>query len=149
MNSAKPNHSLQPTCYGLWPSHAAELKRWAAMNSRALTIVVAACLLVPPTSSFADEKRADICAKYETENGWSKGYKVQANIISGSDFNEAVHSFTRFRAFSTYLTIFWDKDEVTILELPATSMGSVPMFETTVKDEAGRKWRIKEGHDFC
>lgn len=115
-------------------------------TSSVFTILIAVGLV---GNALAEEKKADVCAKYETEMGWSKGYKVQANIISGADLNEAVRSFSRFRAFSTYLTIFWDKDEVTILELPAMSMGSVPIFETTVKDEAGRRWRIKEGHDFC
>jgi len=29
---ARHNPSLQPTCYGLRPPHAAELKRWAAQR---------------------------------------------------------------------------------------------------------------------
>ena len=120
------------------------------MNVGARICVLSTALFVAGLQvASADENRADVCVKYETEAGWSKAYKVQANIISGSDLNSAVRSFSRFRPFATYLTIFWDKDEVTILELPAASMGSVPIFETTVKDEQGRRWRVKEGHDFC
>ena len=64
-------------------------------------LVLAAVALSVAAPARADENKVDVCAKYETEDGWSKGYKVRANIISGSDLNQAVGSFTRFRPFST------------------------------------------------
>lgn len=99
-------------------------------------------------SANAAEKQS-ACAKYKKEYGWSKGYSVEAIVISGSDLNEAVGSFTRFRAFSTYAVIFWDKDQAVILKLPPFSMGTLPMFETEVEDQNGRKWKIREGNLFC
>ena len=93
--------------------------------------------------------REEVCVKFEKEYGWSKGYAVQATIISGSDLNSAVGSFNRFKPFSTYAVVFWDEDQVSIFELPPHSMGSAPMFETQVKDQEGRSWKIKQGHLFC
>ena len=93
--------------------------------------------------------REEVCVKFEKEYGWSKGYAVQATIISGSDLNSAVGSFNRFKPFSTYAVVFWDEDQASIFELPLHSMGSAPMFETQVKDQEGRSWKIKQGHLFC
>jgi hypothetical protein len=91
----------------------------------------------------------EVCIKYEKEIGWSKGYSVEATIISGSDLNTAVGSFSRFKPFSTYAVVFWDQGQASIFELPPLSMGSAPIFETQVKDQEGRTWKIKEGHTFC
>lgn len=101
-------------------------------------------------SSFAvAAEKADVCVKYRTDSGWSKGYAVQGTVIDGSDLNSAVGSYTRFNNFSTYVVVFWDDDQASIFELPAISFGSVPMFETEVEDQQGRKWKIKEGHFLC
>ena len=114
---------------------------------RLVVILVASSFLF---GNFAlGAEKVDACVKYETESGWSKGYSVQVNVISGQDLNRAVGSYTRFKSYSTYAVVFWAEGEATILELPALSGGSVPMFESTVKDQNGRSWRIKEGHLFC
>jgi len=110
-------------------------------------------LLVPLTlylSSFVlAAERADVCVKYKKDFGWSKGYAVQGIVINGAELNRAVGSFTRFRPFSTYLVVFWEEGQASIFELPPLAMGQVPMFETDVEDQYGRKWKIKEGHTFC
>lgn len=108
--------------------------------------VVAAFLL--SATAFAAEK-ADVCVKFRKDNGWSKGYSVQGIVISGSDLNSKVGSFTRFKSFSTYVVVFWDQEQASILELPALSMGTVPMFETEVEDQQGKKWKVREGHSMC
>ena len=94
-------------------------------------------------------ERAEACVKYEKEYGWSEGYAVEATVIDGSELNEKVGSYTRFRSFATYAVVFWGEGEATILELPGMSMGSLPLFESEVKDQEGRRWKIKEGHLFC
>lgn len=98
--------------------------------------------------SYAEE-RAEICVKYQKDYGWSKGYAVEGIVISGSDLNSAVGSLSRFRQFSTYVVVFWDKDQASIFEMPSSSFGSVPIFETRVEDQEGRMWKIKEGHLLC
>lgn len=105
------------------------------------------CVLTIAGASAAE--REEVCVKYEKDYGWSKGYAVEGTVISGSDLNAKVGSISRFKAFSTYVVIFWDDDQATILELSALSMGSVPIFESEVRDQQGRRWRIKQGHSFC
>lgn len=101
------------------------------------------------SSTAAAAEKEEACVKYRNENGWSKGYSVIATVISGSDLNSAVGSFTRFQSFATYAVVFWDDDQASILKLPPTSMGSLPLLESEVEDQYGRNWKIKDGHTFC
>ncbi len=94
-------------------------------------------------------KKEDACVKYKTQTGWSKGYSVKATVMSGSDLNSAVGDLSRFKMFSTYAIVFWDKEKATILELPALSLGSIPMFEKEVKAQDDSIWKIKEGNLLC
>ena len=105
-------------------------------------------LLALSTSVLSAEKQ-EACVKYKKEYNWSKGYSVIATVISGSDLNSAVGSFTRFQSFATYAVVFWDDDQASILMLPPHSLGSLPMIESEVEDQYGRKWKIKEGHFLC
>ncbi|MNW14744.1 hypothetical protein D3C71_2130560 [compost metagenome] len=69
--------------------------------------------------------------------------------MSGSDLSSATGNYTRFKSFTTYAVIFWDKDQTTILELPSASLGGVPMFTTSVKDQENREWQISKSGGFC
>jgi hypothetical protein len=111
-------------------------------------ILAVALMLLTPSAVFSAE-RAEACLKYETEYGWSKGYTVTATVLDGFELNEKVGSLSRFKSFSTYAVVFWGEGQATILELPALSMGSLPMFEQEVDDQQGRRWKVKEGHFFC
>ena len=115
---------------------------------RGLALIAALGSAFVSTLAYA-ATREEVCVKFEKEYGWSKGYAVQATIISGSDLNSAVGSFNRFKPFSTYAVVFWDENQASIFELPPLSTGSAPMFETGVKDQEGRSWKIKQGHLFC
>ncbi len=115
---------------------------------RGLTLIAALANVFVSAFAYA-ATREEVCVKFEKEYGWSKGYAVQATIISGSDLNSAVGSFNRFRPLSTYALVFWDEDQASIFELPPLSMESAPIFETKVKDQEGRSWKIKQGHLFC
>lgn len=110
--------------------------------------LVAVTALLACSGALAAE-RTEACVKYEKEYGWSEGYAVEATVIEGSELNQKVGSYTRFRSFATYAVIFWGEGEATILELPAMSMGNLPIFESGVEDQEGRRWKIKEGHSFC
>ena len=68
---------------------------------RGLALIAALGSAFLPTLAYA-ATREEVCIKFEKEYGWSKGYAVQATIISGSDLNSAVGSFNRFKPFSTY-----------------------------------------------
>jgi len=112
-------------------------------------LILILCFLFFISSITVASEKVDICLKYKKEIGWSRGYSVKGTIIDGFDLNDAVGSFSRFNSHSTYVVVFWDKDQASIFELPAISFGSVPIFNTQVKDQDDRLWRIKEGHDFC
>lgn len=92
--------------------------------------------------------QTDVCVKYETRSGWSKGYAVQGHLRSGTELNRATNSF-RFKSHSDYVVVFWGEGQATILQLPAFSSGRVPIYERRVKDQEGRNWRIKSGHMYC
>ena len=103
---------------------------------------------LPPSDLFAQEKQ-DACVKYRTEYSWSKGYRIEASVMSGSDLNRAVGSVSRFNAFATYAVVFWGEGQATILKLPTLSMGNLPIIEQEVDDQDGGKWKIQRGHTLC
>jgi hypothetical protein len=74
---------------------------------------------------------------------------VEGTVISGSDLNKAVGSFTRFKTFSTYVVVFWGEEQASIFELPANAFGRIPMMEREVEDQEGRRWKIRQGHFMC
>jgi hypothetical protein len=117
------------------------------LSKRHSWLVAFAAFLACASANAAE--RAEACVKYEKEYGWSKSYAVEVTVIEGSELNQRVGSYTRFKAYATYAVIFWGEGEATILELPAMSMGSLPIFEQAVKDQEGRRWKIREGHSFC
>jgi len=91
----------------------------------------------------------EVCVKYKKEYGWSQAYEVNAKVLSGSDLMAATGNYSRYRSYATYAVIFWDKGQTTILEMPASSMGDVPTFNSTVKDMDGREWQINQSNGFC
>jgi hypothetical protein len=129
-------------CTGLGEEQMAS-RVWNIKRGVIAFITVLAC------GHAAAATRADACVKYEKEDGWSKAYAVEATVIEGSELNQKVGSYTRFKSYSTYAVIFWGEGEATIMQLPAMSMGSLPMFEQKVEDQEGRQWKVKEGHMFC
>jgi hypothetical protein len=90
----------------------------------------------------AAEEQIDVCAEY-TATG--KHYKVKATKATGSELNSATHSF-EFDSFSTYIVIFWDKGEATII-----NVGSFPslMFGVAGKDQEEREWNVSTSTSFC
>jgi hypothetical protein len=113
---------------------------------RCVRVILFVLFILP--NAVAGEK-TDVCIKYRKDFGWSDGYAVQGIVISGTDLNSAVGSLTRFKSFSTYVVVFWDEGQASIFELPAHSFGKVPMFESEVEDQYGRRWKIKKGHFMC
>lgn len=85
-------------------------------------------------------ERETVCAKYEAGYGWSKGYQVEATITNGSELNQATGSF-RYKALSTYVVIFWEKDQVSIIEMSWPYLS--PVGQPGV-DQRGTPWKIAQ-----
>jgi hypothetical protein len=83
-------------------------------------------------------ERVDVCAKYETNGGWSSGYKVSANVMKGTELNAATRSFN-YNSFSTYIVIFWAKEEASVIEMDWPYLSAIGQGG---KDQQGRKWEI-------
>ena len=128
------------------------------MKVGALSILLS--LFFVASSAFAD-KRVSICARYQLAplepwntppgvkyyppighpplGGWSKGYRVEASVMKGSELNRATKSYD-YKSYSTYAVIFWAKDQGTIIKLnrpldPVAQEG---------EDRRGVSWTIKE-----
>lgn len=101
-------------------------------------------LLASVAAPCVASERATICAHYETQDGWSDGYKVEATIATGSEMNQATSSFD-YNAFSNYVTIFWGQDQATVIEMDDPY---VTAFDSEGKDQEGRHWRVAKT-SFC
>nr|WP_152665021.1 hypothetical protein [Pseudomonas toyotomiensis] len=117
------------------------------MNKTLKWFIALATMFLSNMAIAVDEET--VCVKYKKEYGWSQGYEVDAKVISGSELMAATGNYSRFRSYTTYAVIFWGKEQATILEMPASSMGSIPMFKSTVKDMDGRDWQIEQSSGFC
>ena len=110
------------------------------MKHAALLALPLALLAFPSIGS----ERTTICAHYETQDGWSDGYKVEATIATGSEMNRATNSFD-YNAFSQYVTIFWGQDQATVIEMDDPYVTAI---DSDGKDQEGRHWRVAKT-SFC
>ena len=111
--------------------------------------IIPLCFLLSLSTISMAATNEEACVKYQKEYSWSKGYSIVATVISGSDLNSAVGSYSRFENYATYATVFWGEGKASIYKLPPLSMGSLPIFEQEVEDQDGRKWKIKKDDNFC
>lgn len=100
--------------------------------------IVSAVALQAWTCQAGD--RVEICAKYRTNYGWSKAYQVEATKVSGYELNTATRSYD-FEGYSTYVVIFWDKNEASIIKMPYSFLS--PMYQEG-EDRRGVRWQIAE-----
>ena len=100
-------------------------------------VFVLSVLSLISSYSFASEE-VTVCAKYQTESGWSDGYKVNAYVLKGSELNSATNSFD-YTSFSTYTVIFWSDDQATIIEMDSPYLSYVG---TEGTDQIGRIWKV-------
>lgn len=91
-----------------------------------------------PYNNANTVQRSNVCAKYMTRSGWSKGYRVQATITNGSNINKATSTFN-YNSFSKYVVIFWGKGRATLIELDLPYLSAI---DQTGKDQQGRKWAV-------
>lgn len=84
-----------------------------------------------------------LCVKYMTAAGWSQGYRVQATVVKGAELNRRTSSFN-YNALSTYVVVFWDPGEASLLELDYY-FGSISALGHDATDQLGRAWRVSSG----
>lgn len=89
--------------------------------------------------TIAAEKQI-VCAKYRKDYSWSSGYRVEATIIKGVELNKATVTFN-YKPISTYVVIFWDKGQASIIELDFPILTGVGQ---SGEDQKGRKWEISK-----
>lgn len=99
--------------------------------------LLVAILTISVSETHAAEREA-VCAKYRAEYGWSNGYKVEATILKGHELNQATRTIN-YTSYSTYVVIFWDKDQASIIEMDFPYLGPVGQ---EGKDQRGIKWEI-------
>lgn len=101
--------------------------------------------------SLAQAKYTQTCkVKYRTQYGWSDGYTVDVNFLTGYELNDATSSFN-YNSYSVYAVIFWGDGEASVIKLSgylscgseatqrciSSSYGSL-----TGEDQSGRQWKI-------
>jgi hypothetical protein len=100
-------------------------------------VIASAVLLFASSFAFASE-RAIVCAKFESQSGWSDPRKVEATIIEGSELNRATNSFD-YQSFSTYVVIFWHHGAASMIEMDSPELTANGQ---EGKDQHGLKWEI-------
>jgi hypothetical protein len=132
-------------------------------HQRVLCLLLASgSLLVPGLSEGAVRRRVDV--RYEREDYTkSKPVETEVTFMTGSELNEKTRSF-RHKAFSNYALIWFDTDEVAVIELKAFIITSLDGFDadafrnaffvgTELKGEqvnspGPRKWYFQAKRDF-
>lgn len=103
-------------------------RQWGAALSAVIVLA-----LVPSFAAQAVEKQ-QLCVK----QGGGKSYKVEASIYEGGELNDAMKT-SRFTSFAKYVVIFWQQDQVSIIEL---SFRNISSLGTEGTDQQGRTWDI-------
>ena len=120
-------------------------------------ILIAFSLVLISVYASADIRR--LCkVKYETQDGWSKEYTVEVQFLTGSELIKKTDSY-KYSSFKNYCLIWFDKDEVAILEITTFLLSVGDEFDhedflaafdlkysidcKQANDEKGRKWEVK------
>lgn len=90
-------------------------------------------------------EQVNVCAKYRTASGWSKGYKVEADVYKGTELNRVTKSFD-FNSISTYVVIFWSKSNASIIEM---DLPWLSVIGSSGKDRDGTRWEISKSTTLC
>jgi hypothetical protein len=98
--------------------------------------------------------------KYKRSDlSWSKKYNVEVNFMGGSDLNKATGT-SNYYIYGVYAIIFWDDDEVTIIDIAndnllSCSASSIDCdcikgmsWNFNGKDQNGTYWEVC-AKDYC
>lgn len=95
----------------------------------------------------ASDDPVKACVKYQrADYSWSHGYSVTGFLLDGSELNRLAETY-KYQSYRTYYVIIWKEGGYSALDLyPYSDLRS---YEQDVEDQRDRKWRIKEGWDYC
>lgn len=113
--------------------------------SRVFWVALACGLFVWLVHPAQARETRPICAKYETQTGWSKGYRVDGHYYRGHELNEAARS-AAYDIGTSYMVIFWSQGQASVIDIGWT--GAFPLYLTEGTDQEGRKWQIGSS-SFC
>ena len=109
----------------------------------ALSLLVCIFFFGMPANAQTEYTVQTVCAKYI---GTGKSYKVEAQIMKGSELNRRVGGYN-FTSYNKYVIIFWGEENASIIELDY-SYGPSAM-GTEGKDQNGYRWEISTSTSFC
>ena len=93
------------------------------------------------TVCFSADKQT-VCASYETQNGWSKKYKIQGHFYDGFELNVATNSL-KYSSIDKYMIIFWDKGEASVIKIKDIFfVGQTIANSIKGVDQNGIQWKI-------
>jgi hypothetical protein len=88
--------------------------------------------------TLASVEKKRLCVKYEASYGWSKGYEVEATVLSGYELYQKTHNIKHLTS-SKYVLIFWQPGQASIIELDFPFINAIG---TEGKDQEERKWIV-------
>ncbi|WP_202623158.1 hypothetical protein [Burkholderia glumae] len=116
------------------------MTNWRAILTAITLSLIAA---IDPTLACATE-RQQVCAKYQTSDGWSGSYKVNAVLASGSELNSATRSIN-YDPIEKYAVIFWGEHQASVIKLDYPWLS----IDTEGTDQGGRMWNISPAYGLC
>lgn len=115
------------------------------MPAKSVLMALMLALAQTAVAAQAGEKEA-VCAKYETQDGWSKSYQVEANVLTGADLNAATGTW-KYSAYSNYVVIFWKENEASVIKMNYSfGLSFVPQEGI---DQEGRHWKVSQSNGYC
>lgn len=106
------------------------------------------CLGIVGGNALAAEKK-EACVKQQDETAWFAPIATSVTLMSGSELNAVVGGDAKFQPYLTYAVFVRENNQVNILTLSPRAMGFLPLFETQVEDQHGKKWMIKSDYWLC
>lgn len=111
-------------------------------------------LILFSTQIVSAQCTRDAEIKYKrADKTWSKRYNVDVTFMGGTDLNEATET-SNYYIYGVYAIIFWDDDQVTIIDVANDNLLSCPAssidcdcinsmsFDYNGKDQNGTYWEI-------
>ncbi|RQS39788.1 hypothetical protein [Burkholderia sp. Bp8990] len=90
------------------------------------------------------EERQIICAKYQTRDGWSDSYRVNATLANGYELNNATRSMN-YDSISKYVVIFWGEHQASVIKLEYPFL---TIFSRGT-DQQDREWEVSPAYGPC
>lgn len=113
-------------------------------------IILLLSLILLFSKDITAKYRRVAIVKYETQSGWSQGYKVEVTFMTGYELNQATRTFN-YNSSSVYATIFWGNGGASVIKLTNYLMCGLEVTSECIDntiyplqgaDQDGDKWKI-------